>query len=163
MGHALFASRPLGVTTAAALAGRAVLVVEDEFLVALALEDMLVDLGCRVVGPAASLAEALRLAEDARFDVAVLDVNLGRDQTSMPVAAALARICTPFVFATGYGPAGVDAAFRDRPILSKPLLVRELVLALTQALVAGRRADEDPALAARIAAGGAVERDGAAG
>lgn len=57
--------------------GRAlVLVVEDEMMIAFDLQMMLEDNGCRVLGPVASVDSALRLLEDTRPDVAVLDGNL---------------------------------------------------------------------------------------
>jgi CheY-like chemotaxis protein len=65
-----------------------VLVVEDEALVSMLVEDMLTDLGCVVVGPAAEIEEALRLAGSADIDAALLDVNLG-GRPIFPVADAL--------------------------------------------------------------------------
>ena len=65
----------------AALAGLRVLVVEDEMMVSMLIEDMLSDLGCTVVGPAARLDEAIELAQSADLDCAVLDVNLGGQVT----------------------------------------------------------------------------------
>ncbi|WP_439594341.1 HWE histidine kinase domain-containing protein [Falsiroseomonas sp.] len=85
----------------ARLAGRRILLVEDEPLVALDLEETLRGLGCEVAGPAATLAEALRLAETPRLDAAVLDVNLG-GQAAFPVADLLLAQGVPVVFATGY-------------------------------------------------------------
>ncbi len=58
------------------LNGLRVLVVEDEAAISLLLEDMLLDLGCEVVGPAARLASALELASNEALDLAILDVNL---------------------------------------------------------------------------------------
>ena len=69
--------------------GLVVLVVEDEFLIAMDLEAMLRDHGWRVLGPAATVAEALHLLEDGEMpDVALLDVNL-RGETVVPVAEVL--------------------------------------------------------------------------
>ena len=70
------------------LSGLRVLVVEDEMMVSMLLEDMLSDLGCSTVGPAARMEPALRLVEAAGFDVAILDVNLNGDET-YPIADAL--------------------------------------------------------------------------
>ncbi|MDJ0386766.1 HWE histidine kinase domain-containing protein [Roseomonas sp. E05] len=89
--------------SAAGTRPRRVLLAEDEPLVALELETQLQALGFTVVGPAASLQEALRLAgEEALLDAAVLDVNL-RGQAVFPVADLLVRRGVPVVFATGYG------------------------------------------------------------
>ena len=70
-----------------------VLVVEDEALVSMLVEDMLTDLGCAIVGPAAEIEEALRLAGSADIDAALLDVNLG-GRPIFPVADARAMTST---------------------------------------------------------------------
>jgi CheY-like chemotaxis protein len=101
------------------LAGRRILVVEDEMLVAMMVEDLLTELGCEVVGPAASVAEALRLAAQGRIDGAVLDVNLGSERV-YPVADELKREQVPFVFVTGYGPSGLDTGHHGHPTIQKP-------------------------------------------
>lgn len=95
------------------------LVVEDEPLVALALEDQLADAGYEVVGPAFSLQEALRLAESEALDGAVLDINLAGEKV-YPVADLLAKRDVPFVYVTGFGEAGMRAADQGRPLLQKP-------------------------------------------
>lgn len=102
------------------LAGLRVLVVDDEPLVALLVEDLLVDLGCEVVGPAGSVAEALRLVAEGGLAGALLDVNLGGELV-YPVAEALQRAGTPFAFVTGYAGLGVEPAFAATPVLRKPL------------------------------------------
>ena len=85
------------------LRGLNVLVLEDEAVIAMLLEDMLVDLGCKVVGPAAKVAEALQLVRSEQIGAALLDLNLGRGETGYPVADALAARAVPFAFVTGYG------------------------------------------------------------
>lgn len=102
------------------LAGLRVLVVEDEMLNAMFLEDLLLDLGCEVVGPAATVAEGLALASSERPDAAVLDVNLGADRV-YPVADALRQEGVPFVFVTGYGVAGLIEAHKEQPTIEKPI------------------------------------------
>jgi CheY-like chemotaxis protein len=106
-----------------------ILIVEDEMLLAMNIEDMLLDLGHEVVGIASRLEPALALAREADFDVAMLDVNLAGDR-SFPVAEALAERGIPFLFATGYGRAGIDEAYRDRPVLQKPFRAGELLAAI---------------------------------
>ncbi len=98
-----------------------VLIVEDETLVAMLLEDMLDDAGHTVAHCASNLPQALNFIETqpGGFDFAILDVNLG-GQPIFPVAEALKAQGKPFAFATGYGPAGLPDAWRDRPTLSKP-------------------------------------------
>ena len=114
------------MTTAAAattpgvdLAGVRLLVVEDEALVAMMVETILTDLGCVVVGPVGRLAAALELVATVALDGAIVDVNVGGEQ-AYPLADALAAAGVPFVFATGYGRAGLDERYADVPVLQKP-------------------------------------------
>jgi CheY-like chemotaxis protein len=104
-----------------------VLIVEDEALVAMMVEDLLIDLGCEVAGVAASVAAAIELIDDPgrQIDAAILDVNLGRE-TAYPVAERLASRGVPFAFATGYGASGVIPKFAAVPILVKPFADEEL-------------------------------------
>lgn len=110
---------------AAELDGKRVLVVEDEAAIAMLLEDMLLDFGCVIVGPAARLSTALELAERESFDVAILDVNVAGEPI-YPVAEALAARGVPLVFSTGYGGAGIKEPFRDRPVVQKPFSQSDL-------------------------------------
>lgn len=106
------------------LEGRRVLLVEDESLVAMLAEDMLLDLGCEVV-VAMRLDRALDHARTERFDLAVLDVNLG-DARSYPIADMLFENGTPFLFATGYGKQGLDAAYQAVPVVQKPYQIGQM-------------------------------------
>jgi CheY-like chemotaxis protein len=99
--------------------GKRILVVEDEPIVAMLLEDVILDLGLTVVGPASRLDEALRLAESESLDAAILDINLDGHR-SYAVADALRARGIPYAFATGYGEAGLDATHAGRPVLTKP-------------------------------------------
>ncbi|MCW2248982.1 CheY-like chemotaxis protein [Azospirillum fermentarium] len=112
-----------------------ILVVEDEGLVAMALQQLLVSFGYDVVGPAPSTRKALMLlAGETGIEGALLDVNLG-DERVDPVAEALAAASIPFLFATAYtGPAALPPAFRDRPVLNKPYPPERLRQALVQLL-----------------------------
>ena len=115
------------------LAGRSVLVVEDEMMVLMFIEGALADGGCEYIAAAATVDEALSLLGELHFDVAVLDVKLdGGD--SFPVADALAACGTPFLFATGYGGGGIAECYRDRPLLSKPFRSERLVETISQLL-----------------------------
>jgi CheY-like chemotaxis protein len=102
-----------------------VLVVEDEALVSMLVEDMLTDLGCAIVGPAAEIEEALRLANSADIDAALLDVNLG-GRPIFPVADALKARGVPFAFASGYGEAGLSDDHRGAAVLQKPFREADL-------------------------------------
>jgi len=117
------------------LSGLTVLVVEDEFLVADLLADALDQAGARLVGMAGTLAEALRLAEAAPLDLAVLDWNLGGER-STPVARLLSRRGVPFVISTGYGT--LDEEFAAVPTITKPYEPAQLIGALA-ALAGGAR------------------------
>ncbi|WP_342591920.1 response regulator [Jiella sonneratiae] len=93
---------------------------EDESLVALQLEDMLLELGCSVVGPAMRLRAAEELLNSAvDIDCAVLDVNVCGEMV-YPIAERLTGMGIPFIFATGYGRDGVDKRWTEVPILQKP-------------------------------------------
>jgi len=107
-------------------------VVEDELFVAMLVEDLLDDLGCKVVGPAASAREAVRVAQGGAFDIALLDVNLGDGETSFATAEILRERRVPFAFVTGYGDQGVRPDLRDVPILSKPIDPRQLALVISR-------------------------------
>ena len=111
------------------LAGLRVLVVEDEMMVSMLIEDMLDDLGCKVVGPASRLDEALALAGEAELDCAVLDVNLG-GQSIFPLADFLRAKGAPFAFATGYGDAGLREVDKGSPVLQKPFRETDLARVL---------------------------------
>lgn len=98
------------------LAGKRILVVEDEPMISMLIEDILFHLECVVVGPASNLALALNLAENRELDAAILDVRLG-SENSFPVADVLKRAGIPFAFATGYG----DGSYpHNAPVLQKP-------------------------------------------
>jgi CheY-like chemotaxis protein len=115
------------------LSGRRVLVVEDEIIVSWLLEDMLADLGCAVVGPAACVEKALAMIDGEAIDAAVLDVNLN-GQPSYPLADALAARGVPFVFSTGYATNSLLDGYRTVPTLQKPFHRSELADALATVL-----------------------------
>lgn len=103
------------------------------------IENILADLGCIDVVAAATCAEAVGLINAQRFDVAVLDVNLGHE-TSYAVADVLAHDGVPFLFSTGYSAHGVDARYLARPVLRKPYRDAELGAMLVTLLRAGNEA-----------------------
>ena len=115
-----------------ALHGRRILLVEDESLVAALAEDMLLDAGCEV-RLAMRLDEAMRLANDDEVELGILDVNLGAER-SYPVADLLRARGKPFIFATGYGRAGLNGAYQDVPVLQKPYRSDELLRSADDAL-----------------------------
>ncbi|MCC7271598.1 MAG: response regulator [Alphaproteobacteria bacterium] len=119
--------------TEPSLAGVRVLVVEDEAMIAMLMEDMLAEAGCGTTIVAATLEDALRDAEDAAIDLAIVDLNLaGKD--ALPVAAVLRRRAVPFVFSTGYGAGGLPDEHRGVPILQKPFQEDDLLRCARAAL-----------------------------
>lgn len=101
--------------------GLKLLVVEDEYLLALYLADVLGDMGAEVLGPVACVADALELIEAAPgIDAAILDVNLAGEAV-FPVADRLSALRVPFAFASGYDPDLMPARFRDVDVCQKPI------------------------------------------
>ena len=115
------------------LSGRRVLVVEDEIIVSWLLQDMLADLGCEVVGPAARVDQALAIIEAEAIDAVLLDLNLN-GQMSYPVADALVARGVPFVFSTGYAQNRLLNGYRTFPVLQKPFHGSEVGDALAKLL-----------------------------
>jgi CheY-like chemotaxis protein len=108
-----------------AIAGRRILVVEDEFLIRMLLEDMLDELGYAVADAAGRVEEAADMAKSGEYDLAILDVNLDGEDV-YPVAEILAGRGVPFLFVTGYGGRGLPEPYRDRPTLQKPFQIEDL-------------------------------------
>ena len=115
------------------LGGRRILIVEDEALLAVLAQDELLEAGAQIVGPAASVGEALRLIEmtatDGGLSAAVLDVKLVGEEVDT-VAGRLAALGVPFVFATGYSNDDVMAEHTAAPVLHKPFDPQKLVATL---------------------------------
>jgi DNA-binding response OmpR family regulator len=114
-----------------------VLVVEDEYLVASLIEDMLESAGCIVAGPIPRLAQALDAAEGEACDLAVLDVNLAGERV-FPVADILSRRQVPFVLVTGYGGNTLPPEYAACPRLHKPFRLADLLSTLS-GMLQGRR------------------------
>lgn len=110
-------------------AGRRVLVVEDEPMIRLLLDDMLADLGYTMAAEAGRLEEALAVAKDGEFDVAILDVNLN-GQPITPVVEVLNARGVPFVFVSGYARRGIPEQHSNIPLLQKPFQPDGLARAL---------------------------------
>src|SRR5262249_477527 len=87
--------------TPAQLTHNGVLVVEDDYLVAMDIVRALERAGAEVIGPAPAVEAALDALEQTAPDGAILDINLGGEM-AFPVADALLARGVPFVFATGY-------------------------------------------------------------
>lgn len=113
------------------LEGKRILIVDDEYMIALMAEQMVRDIGATPVGPASTLGEALGFAKTGGFDAALLDVNLNGVQ-SEEVARELKRQNIPFVIVTGYG--AIDWAEPGTPVLMKPYDGGAICRALLQSL-----------------------------
>lgn len=127
----------IGAGNDRALEGLRVIIVEDDALLAMALELALSEQGCDVVGLASNLDDATSLAADASFDGAILDVNLAGERV-YPVADILSARGIPFLFATGYGRAGLRESDHASPVLQKPYQVTALVKLLSRWLAPPR-------------------------
>ena len=110
-----------------------VLVVEDEAMIAMLVEDMVLDFGSEVVGPVANMNDASNLARSAELDAAILDINVG-GSVIFPVADILSERGIPLIFATGYGSRGLPPRFQNSPTLPKPFSYESLEAALRSAL-----------------------------
>jgi chemotaxis family two-component system sensor kinase Cph1 len=109
-----------------------ILIVEDSFLLVMAIEDLFDRLGWKIIGPAARVDEAMALARTAEFDAALVDINLAGEM-SWPVAAVLTERGIPFAFSSGYN---VDtllpASLQGTELISKPYRDGEVERCLRQ-------------------------------
>ncbi len=104
-----------------ALTGRRILLVEDDYFIAVDLKTWFEEGGAEVLGPVPSVHEALALiARTSGIDAAVLDINL-QDELVYPVADALHARGVPFLFATGYDPASVPPPHGAVALCQKPI------------------------------------------
>jgi DNA-binding response OmpR family regulator len=110
------------------LPGRAtVFIAEDEAFIAFDLAATIEDAGGVVVGPAATVKEALALLEIHHVDAAILDVNLS-DRDISPVAELLIACGVPIIFHTGLGiPEELSAKFPNLIVHLKPLVPEQLI------------------------------------
>lgn len=111
----------------------AVLVVEDEPLIGMALADELEAVGARVLGPATSVERALAAIEREAPRAAVLDVEL-RGELVTPVADALSARGVPFIFTTGYDSEMLPEQYLAVPRCMKPAPAEEVLALLCAAL-----------------------------
>ena len=110
---------------------KSILVVEDAFLVGMQLKEDLESLGYSVVGPANSVQKAISLIEHNSIHGAVLDVNLGHENSN-PIAQRLDELQVPFLFITGYETVSADEQmFSDKTLLRKPILLSDIQDALS--------------------------------
>lgn len=114
------------------LRGKRVLVVEDELLIAMTIEQVLLDHGCEVLGPVPSVGAALRLIDRQPPEAALLDVNLS-GYLSTPIAEELARRGIPHLLVTGYVELVLaDPVLKRAPYLAKPFTPASLIHKMEQ-------------------------------
>lgn len=107
-------------------------------IIALDGEEALRELGAREVHTAASVAQAVEAIEQGEVDFAVLDFNLGAEN-SLPIADLLHERGVPFMFATGYGDSlSLPARFAAAGVIKKPYDAASLTRALVGAKTTGR-------------------------
>ena len=107
-----------------------ILVVEDQYMIADDMKHDLHKMGALVIGPASSVAAALRMLEAAPVvDGAILDIDL-YGETSFPIADALRARDIPFVFAIGYDDRLIPEPYQDVPRFEKPVSTHEVVQAI---------------------------------
>jgi len=119
------------------LGGKRCLVLDDEFLIALDIQQILELAGAMQVACAASVPEAIELLRrEPKCDLAVLDVKLsGPDRNSLGIAALLAAKGTPFVFLTGMRVDDLHSRqFPQAPVVEKPYDATTLMDAVRRAL-----------------------------
>jgi CheY-like chemotaxis protein len=122
-------------TTALDQQHRRILIVEDEPMLAFALEETLIEGGFEIAGVAGELATALAIIESGVCDAAILDVNLS-GVSAGPAASALALRGLPFLILSGYSSDQQPSAFSGVPRLQKPCRPDRLIQALRSILPA---------------------------
>jgi CheY-like chemotaxis protein len=110
-----------------------VLIVEDEPMLAYALEELVVEAGFQIAGVVGTLRAALAMIERDVCDVAILDANL-KGVSAAPAATALIARRVPFVVLSGYSRDQQPAAFNGAVHLQKPCRSEHLIQALRSLL-----------------------------
>jgi CheY-like chemotaxis protein len=112
---------------------RRVLLVEDDFLIAALIGDMLAELGHELGETADRLDDAMALAQSGAFDLGLLDLTL-RGATTYRVADLLSARAIPFAFVTGHGAGEIDTAYAHHPVLHKPFRRHDLAAVIARLL-----------------------------
>jgi DNA-binding response OmpR family regulator len=110
-----------------------ILILEDEPMLALSLEDLLIEAGFEIAGVVGRLAAALTLIENGACDAAIVDANLAGVSAS-PAASALAARGIPFIVLSGYLPGQQQGDFAGAAFIQKPCRADQLIRALCSIL-----------------------------
>lgn len=113
------------------MASARILVVEDEFLIALDIASVLEQAGIPIIGPVSTVAEAMSAIEHEDMRGALLDAHLAGEPVGC-IADALKAKGIPFAFVSGYGPEQLPAAHRDIPLVKKPFTGQDLLAAVAR-------------------------------
>ncbi|MBW9054753.1 response regulator [Rhizobium mesosinicum] len=117
-----------------------ILVVEDEYLIAVDLAETLQRRGATILGPFSSVAQAAAAIENAsELDGAVIDINLG-GELSFPIAELLRQRQVPFLFTSGYDQLVIPSSLSEVPLISKPADSREIAGSLARLIGKGHQA-----------------------
>lgn len=119
------------MTTARSLAGCRVLVIEDEYFLAMELMALLEEHGAQVIGPLGNVEQALQQVVRDGFEVAVIDINL-QGAESYSCADELKRQNVPFVFASAYHESHIPSRFSDVHLWEKPYNHQSLIEDITR-------------------------------
>jgi DNA-binding response OmpR family regulator len=114
-------------------AGRKVLIIEDDYLIADELREELLGRGAVVIGPVGNLMSALSLLSHEVPDAAIVDVNL-EGSFAFPVLEELDRRSVPFLLVTGYNSVSLPENWRSRPRVTKPLAPAALLKRLAEVI-----------------------------
>ena len=113
------------------MAATRILVVEDEFLIALDIAAVLEQAGLAVIGPASTVGDALEAIAQQEVHGALLDAHLAGEPVGR-VADALKARAIPFAFVSGYGREQLPAAYQDAQLVKKPFTGRDLLAAIAR-------------------------------
>ena len=113
------------------MAASRILVVEDEFLIALDISGVLEQAGLTVIGPASNVRDALEAVAKEAVDGALLDAHLAGEPVGVVADALIARRI-PFAFVSGYGREHLPAAYRNAPLVKKPFTGKDLLSAVSR-------------------------------
>lgn len=118
-----------------AKAGATVLLVEDNEPLGAYAALALVDHGCKVLGPAASVSEALSILDEEKPDAAVLDYKLASEETSTPVLLMLEELNVPVCVISGHIRAELPPNFLMHAFLQKPFGLQDLLEVIDRLLI----------------------------